>query len=53
MGYLFEQEDEIESTFTEAEIQALIDWIESLTIIELAAIRAEWEKRLETQKRLQ
>ena len=42
--------EESEMTYTQEEILDLIHWIESLSIIELDAIRKEWEQRINDQK---
>ena len=39
------EEIDLEHTFTEDEVQDIVDWIESLTLIELAALKHYWEGR--------
>lgn len=37
------EEKDLEMTFTEEEVQEIADWIESLTLVDLAALRKYWE----------
>ncbi len=45
--------EDLEHTFTEDQVQELIDWIESLTLIDIAALKSYWEKRPECEDILQ
>lgn len=45
--------DEGSSTFTEDEVQEIIDWVESLTIVDLAALKLHWEARNPAEDHLQ
>lgn len=36
-------EKDVEMTFTEEEVQELIDWVESLTLVDLEALKRYWE----------
>ena len=47
------EEPDLEMTFTEAEVDEIKNWVESLTLIDLAALKDYWEKRAEPEKRLQ
>jgi hypothetical protein len=38
-----------DGTFTEEEIKEIIDWLESITIVDIAALKKIWESMPETQ----
>lgn len=46
-------EDKDKDEYTPDEVQELIDWIESLTLSEIAALKIYWEKAGASQPRLQ
>lgn len=47
------EEPDLEHTFTEEEVQDLATWIESLTLIDIAALKNYWERKAECEMRLQ
>lgn len=47
------EEPDVQHTFTEEEVQELANWIESLTLVDIAALKAYWEKRQECETQLQ
>lgn len=41
------EEPDVEHTFTDEQIQELIDWLESLTLVDIAVLKIAWESRVE------